>query len=97
MAAMSRSAVAMVIADGTTVQHSGLWGKRNRTSDGSLSSNVYAPAAAMSRSAVAMAIADGTMVHLRPRRSDTRLAGRMTRKLTTAMPANTKPALPKHT
>ncbi len=43
-----------------------------------------------------MAIADGTMVHLRPRRSDTRLAGRMTRKLTTAMPANTKPAVPKH-
>jgi hypothetical protein len=32
------------------------------------------------------------MVHLRPRRSLTREAGRMTKKLTTAMPANTKPA-----
>lgn len=39
-----------------------------------------------------MATADGTMAHLRPSRSDRRLAGSTPKKATTAIPANTNPA-----
>ena len=53
---------------------------------------VDTPVEAMIRIAPAMPTQEGTMVHLRPSWSATEAAGMMPIRLTTAMPANSRPA-----